>query len=203
MFLSFAKTKLTLFLSHFQGYLDQLIYSEHNYNVLGLECCNQNYTSAKKRQRKYHLDSIDKVKYIRHKINESSQEPIAQFLTEKFQNYGGFCITGLHACADLTIEALDIFLKMAAARSIVLMSCCYHKMACEAVENGGRFKNFPMSGCLRDSWVRNGGIEYLRVPFLRLAAQPPNVKEKLEDLVFNLLARAVVQLYADRSKWYL
>lgn len=136
---------------------------------------------------------------MRHTIDADSHVAIGRFLNEKFGDSNGFCVAGLHACADLTVDALDIFLKMAAARAIVLMSCCYHKMAPAA--DDGSFKNFPLSECLRGVWLRQGGGEFLRVPFLRLAAQPSSVSESLKDIVFNLMSRAVIQLYADKCKW--
>lgn len=45
------------------------------------------------------------------------------------------------------------------------------------------------------------GFDCMKVPFLRLGAQPPNFCEKLEDSTFNLLARAVLEQYARQSKY--
>ncbi|KAJ8704418.1 hypothetical protein PYW07_011606 [Mythimna separata] len=64
------------------------------------------------------------------------------------------------------------------------------------VECHGVFKNFPLSCCLKGLFGTFKGDEFIRVPFLRLAAQPPSVDDKLEDLVFNLLSRAVLQTFA-------
>lgn len=63
-----------------------------------------------------------------------------------------------------------------------------------------RLKKFPLSACLKGIFEGHCGFEYLKVPFLRLAAQPPQTDESLDKLVFNLMARAVLQLYALKRK---
>ncbi|KAI8441295.1 hypothetical protein MSG28_014925, partial [Choristoneura fumiferana] len=176
------------------GYLDQIIFETTNLKVLGLECNTSHYVGAKKRQGKYHPNSVENVKYIKHTINENSNVSIEQYLRGKFLNFNGFCVAGLHACADLTVVALDLFLKMTEAKAIIIMPCCYHKM--EKVDD--RFKNFPLSNCFKDSFESSKGFEFMGVPFLRLGAQPPCCDEDLEDLVFNLISRAVLQLYASK-----
>ncbi|XP_037295747.1 protein RRNAD1-like [Manduca sexta] len=174
------------------GYLDQLLYEITNFKVLGLECNEGHYAGAKKRQRKYHENSIHNVKYIKHRVTEQSDWNIKQFLNDKFGDSNMFCITGLHACADLTIDAINIFLKMEEAKALILMPCCYHRMN----ENSGKFHNFPLSNCLKNVFAKYEDLDCLNVPFLRLAAQPPNRSHKMANSVFNLLARAVLQLYA-------
>ncbi|XP_061726784.1 uncharacterized protein LOC133532225 isoform X2 [Cydia pomonella] len=84
---------------------------------------------------------------------------------------------------------------MEKAKVMVIMPCCYHKMEQEK----GRFRNFPLSDCLKEVFEKENGFEYMAVPFLRLGAQPPClVEDNLEDSVFNLLARGVLQLYAKK-----
>ena len=172
------------------------MYETTNLNIVGLECNENNYIGAKKRQWKYHLNSIQRVKYIKHKITEHSKTNIEQYLEDKFPNYAYFCITGLHACADLTVDAIDLFLKMEKAKAIIIMPCCYHRL----MRENNRFKNFPLSKTLRNAYETTQS-DFLNVPFLRLATQPPNLREeKLENMVFNLLARAVIQVYAKKRK---
>ncbi|CAF4832499.1 unnamed protein product [Pieris macdunnoughi] len=173
------------------GYLDQQIFKSSNFKVLGLECNENNYVNAKKRQRKYHFDSLENVKYIKHTITEHSNNEILKFIRDKFHSEQ-FCICGLHACADLTVDAINLFLKMEHARAIVIMPCCYHKIS---QNDDGMFKNFPLSNCLKRTY--KSYIANINIPFLRLAAQPPNKSDvKMEDLVFSLLARATLQKYA-------
>ncbi|CAH2269140.1 jg23022 [Pararge aegeria aegeria] len=175
------------------GYLDEQIFKTTNFNVLGLECNETNYVGAKKRQRKYYIDSMQRVKYIKHTIKPESTN-IQEFLNDKFPNCKGFCIAGLHACADLTVDAIDMFLKMEHARALIIMPCCYHRI----MEGNGGFKNFPLSRTLNEAYEEYSGFKYLTVPFLRLATQPPHMEtEKIEDYVFNLLSRAVLQVYAN------
>lgn len=176
------------------GYLDQQIFETTKYKVLGIDCNANHHVGAKNRQRKYHESSLGQVKHVKHTISNDSHENIQKFLQNKFGDVQRFCITGLHACADLTIDALDIFLKMDKAKALAIMPCCYHKIC---IENG-RFKNFPLSKCLKDALKQSKGAEYyLGVPFLRLAAHPQTFDEPLKDLVFNLLSRATLELYAQ------
>lgn len=177
--------------------MDQRIFEKTSYKVLGLECNDGHYVTAKKRQRMYHNNSLDNVKFIRHTITEESDTNIRSYLADKFGEVE-FCITGLHPCADLTIDALNIFLKMEDAKALILMPCCYHKMQ----EVNGRFKNFPLSNCMRSVYEKYEGWKFMSVPFLRLGAQPKNVDESLENLVFNLLSRAALQLYAHTRKYF-
>lgn len=164
---------------------------------MGLECNDHHYISAKKRQRQYHISSIDRIKYIKHLITKDSVTNIKEYLDDKFPNTKDFCIAGLHACADLTVDAIDIFLKMEDARAIIIMPCCYHRLQ----TNSTTFEQFPLSNVLKVLHEKHGGVHYLKVPFLRLATQTHvNLEDQLEDLVFNLLSRAVLQLYGWKSK---
>ncbi|KAJ2938423.1 hypothetical protein O0L34_g13340 [Tuta absoluta] len=152
------------------GYLDQLLYETTDIKVLGIECNENHYVGAKKRQNQYHRNSLQNVKYIKHTINENSDRNIQEYVIDKF-GVSTFCITGLHACADLTIDGINLFMKMADAKGLILMPCCYHKMTPDDSKAG------------------------------RLAAQPPTWHENLEQLVFNLLARATLQLYAYKHNY--
>lgn len=180
--------------------MDQVIFDMSHYNVLGLECNERHYVAAKQRQNKYHIDSTSSVKYIKHRITDQSHINLEYFLKDKFQNCNNFCITGLHACADLTVDAMNIFLKMENARAMILMPCCYHKMRIEHLSDS-KFSNFPLSNCLKEIYFKRSGFEYMKTPFLRLAAQPQLIgQNNLRSLVFNLIARAVLQVYASKCK---
>ncbi|XP_041986865.1 protein RRNAD1-like isoform X2 [Aricia agestis] len=177
------------------GYLDQQLFATTHCQILGLECNENHYVEAKKRQRKYHSESTEKVKYIKHTVTEDSVPSLEELIRSKFPNTDNFCITGLHACADLSVDAMNIFLRMPRARSLVIMPCCYHRLE----SRDGTFKNFPVSECLKAVYTELGGSGFLRVPFLRLATQPQVITtSNIRDLVFNLLARAVLQLYGHK-----
>lgn len=180
----------------FQGYLDQYLHTISEVKILGLECNDSHYVTAKKRQTKYHERSSERVKFIKHTITNESHTHISQFLKDNFPKEANFCITGLHACADLTVDAIDTFVKMADAHLIIIMPCCYHKMS----QKEGNFINFPLSYCLNDIYKNYKNTVCFNVPFLRLAAQPTSCGDNMSDLVFNMLARAVLQLYAAKRK---
>jgi DNA-binding MurR/RpiR family transcriptional regulator len=96
----------------FQGYLDQIINSVTEFKVLGLESNQSNYDCAKKRQLKYHGETMENVKYVQHTVNEDTPEQLEEFIKENFPDERRFCIMGLHSCADLTVQAMFTFLKV-------------------------------------------------------------------------------------------
>lgn len=179
------------------GYLDQLLNKICGFKVLGLECNGAHHVSATNRQNKYHENTNDSVKFEIHTIKDDSDIAIREIIHEKFENPGNICLTGLHACADLTVTAMNLFIKIPEAKAMIIIPCCYHKM--EVVDkNSEQFNNFPLSDSLKSVFERYNCWEYMRTPFLRLAAQPSTVGTSLKDLVFNLLARSVIQHYADK-----
>ncbi|KAL0809492.1 hypothetical protein ABMA28_011039 [Loxostege sticticalis] len=178
------------------GYLDQMFYEATGYNVLGLECNLSHYARAVDRQMKYHESSLENVVYIHHRVTKNSGEDISQYLRDYFRNHGAVCITGLHSCGDLAVEGMSLFLKMEDVRTLILMPCCYHKME----RKGNRFVNFPLSSALKEVFDRRNGEELIGVPFMRLAAHPTQNDRSLEQMVFSLMSRAVLQLYAFTHK---
>ncbi|XP_028164941.1 protein RRNAD1-like [Ostrinia furnacalis] len=178
------------------GYLDQIFYEATGHNVLGLECNLSHYARAVDRQMKYHDRSLKNVIYLHHRVTKNSGQEIEQNLRDYFRNHGAVCITGLHSCGDLAVEGMSVFFKMEDARTLIMMPCCYHKME----RRGERFVNFPMSGVLKAVFERRDGEELLGVPFMRLAAHPTHNGRSLEQMVFSLMSRAVLQLYAFTNK---
>jgi len=55
------------------------------------------------------------------------------------------CLVGLHCCGDLTPQLLKLFTKIETFSSLMLVSCCYHKMS----PNKEGFENFPLSAKLK------------------------------------------------------
>ncbi|XP_012273858.1 methyltransferase-like protein 25 [Orussus abietinus] len=187
------------------GYICQLLHELYGYRVLGLEASPRNTESAKGRQEKYHPLSRNAVKFVCCKVNENSIEIIESLLREHFEECQNVGLIGLHACGDLSVDALKAFSKMAAARLLVLMSCCYHKMA--PAETGEFFCHFPLSVELREAleeFGKSGGM-FLERPFLRLACQESAERwnDASEELHrkhgFHVLARAVLELYAHKE----
>ena len=67
-----------------------------------------------------------------------------------------FGLISLHSCGDLTPSMLKIFSQNECElKFMVAFSCCYHAMQPEGIADSAshalktRFKNFPMSKCLR------------------------------------------------------
>ncbi|CAG9794132.1 unnamed protein product [Diatraea saccharalis] len=177
------------------GYIDQLIYDVADYKVLGLESNDSHYDSAQKRQKEYHTDSTSNVKFLKHTVKEDSHLKIAEYLQEVFPDHGQFCVIGLHACADLTVEAMCNFLKMPDAKSLAVLPCCYHKMT----KDGANFKYFPLSGNLKKIFEKHDAYSFTDVSFLRLAAHAGSEQRDLYEKVFSLLVRSILELYAHNN----
>ncbi|KAL4710347.1 hypothetical protein ACJJTC_003744 [Scirpophaga incertulas] len=179
------------------GYLDQILFKLKGYKVLGLDSNRNFLDGALKRQAKYHEDSTTAVKFVKQKITEDSSTTIEQCLQETFPGHGKVCIVGLHACADLTVESMLTFLKMADARSMAVMPCCYHRMS----QTGGIFKYFPLSDSLKACFKKHEASKIMGVTFLRLATQAFESHLDLYKMAFDLLSRAVLQVYARKHNF--
>jgi len=79
------------------------------------------------------------------------------------------CLVGLHCCGDLSPNLLDVFSHCDRVSSLMLVSCCYHKMSPSPHKSG--FDRFPLSSQV-ESAVHNSGKTYVFNGFmLRLGAQ--------------------------------
>lgn len=203
------------------GYLSELLYKKYKLKVLGLEANPQYIKSARKRQEKYHQNSKDNVKYAQIEIKEDSDVDIEKLVWENFPEDERFCLVGLHACGDLTVDSLRLYLKMRSAVGLAIMPCCYHRIkidnsVCDCLRNtveeeelsdlnvnGERFENFPLSTTFKRVFDSEDGSFFLRRPFLRLACQQPVSDETLNVLVFRLVARACLQLFAFQNNYKL
>ncbi|XP_017878991.1 methyltransferase-like protein 25 isoform X2 [Ceratina calcarata] len=195
------------------GYVCQLLYHLYGYKVLGLEKNQANVNTARNRQTKFYPDSLGHVKYSCCDLTCDSVETIETILNDEFGENTDVCLIGLHACGDLSICASKIFRDMKAARALIVVPCCYHKLSISkstkvnASTEKQYFNNFPLSSCLKDV-ISNSGLDvgsFLRQPFLRLACQEPadrwyNMSTETHDQhSFYVLARAVLQLYATKN----
>ncbi|KNC26737.1 hypothetical protein FF38_11381 [Lucilia cuprina] len=179
------------------GYLSELLYKlNRNILVLGLEADNYRVEAAEKRVKTFMPTANNSIQYRQQFITEQSQEFIVQTVEEVFKlNYQQvttqttttkMAIIGLHACADLTITSLKLFLQMPQVQHLIIMPCCYHKLqVCDesAVTKAAlKFRNFPLSESLKKVLLNNDDKSnyaetqetfptYLNRPFLRLACQ--------------------------------
>uniref|UniRef100_UPI00358E213E methyltransferase-like protein 25B isoform X2 n=1 Tax=Myxine glutinosa TaxID=7769 RepID=UPI00358E213E len=71
---------------------------------------------------------------------------------------GGFVLTGLHACGDLSVTTLRLFAQCPTARALTSISCCYMKLStrfqphppgtAESLGRTHKIYGFPLSGWL-------------------------------------------------------
>jgi len=185
----------------------------YGYRVLGLEGNEKNINKACERQHKLYPESLTKVKYVHCKITCNSADTIKSILQREFPGITDMCLIGLHACGDLSINASRIFCKIKSIKLFILISCCYHKLSISEniqipFQENQYFHNFPISDCLQEIITSHNFDtgQFLRIPFLRLACQESMEKwhdmteEKHAEHSFHVLARAVLQLYAEQSK---
>ncbi|KAM7345778.1 uncharacterized protein ACRADG_011927 isoform 1-T3 [Cochliomyia hominivorax] len=185
------------------GYLSELLYKlNENFLILGLEADTYRVEAAEKRIKTYITSNKHSIVYRQQFITENSKEFIKRTAEEVFKlNYQTaaaeqlttkMVIIGLHACADLTITSMKLFLQMAQVQKLIIMPCCYHKM--EMVDDltapatttpaNLKFRNFPLSESLKkvllvvaeedidNNVTTNEAFTfYLNRPFLRLACQ--------------------------------
>ncbi|KAF5274828.1 hypothetical protein FQR65_LT00411 [Abscondita terminalis] len=154
------------------GYLSYLLYEKYNYKILAIEGSEETYQLALKKQNEHHINTKECVKFIHHFITENSHNEIKTFLESTNWNIDKVCISGLHACADLSTTILDVFKKLDVAMAMAVMPCCYHRLEMSLnSEEEEKFLNFPKSKMLRDTYNKLHGQTFLRRPFLRLACQ--------------------------------
>lgn len=117
---------------------------------------------------------------------------------------------GLHACGDLAVNSMKLFLNVSEIKSLIMVPCCYHKMlsvnnvrnidACN-VNRELSYWNFPVSKTVKDNIAALNSFVFLQGPFLRLAGQATKSlwqncsEEHHENHSFHVLSRAIIQLY--------
>lgn len=163
---------------------------------MGIEGSSEKVRLAKTLQEKF-PESKGFIKYFEHFITIESEEQIKEAVKD-FQT-NRICITGLHACADLSVIMLELFTKLEMAKSLVIMPCCYHRMN----QVDGNFENFPASNLVKELIDLHGMRNILNVPFLRLACQNSVdgfknlTAQQHEEHANNGLFRAILQDVAD------
>lgn len=179
---------------------------EYNCSVLAIEGCPQKTESALKSQLKYHSSSKPNVTFYNHFITEDSVDEMNEHVKDKFPNGRNICMCGLHACADLSVTILDLFLKMDQVKSLVIMPCCYHRLHLQNTVNEREyFRSFPVSKALKLQFDANEAAAFLRRPFLRLACQQTLATflkmsdAEHEEHAKNFLMRAVLQKAAKEG----
>ncbi|XP_060517478.1 probable methyltransferase-like protein 25 [Cylas formicarius] len=190
------------------GYLSHFLYSKYNYKVLGLEASEEFLHAAYRHQEKYHPASRGCVKFCRIYIKDDSCEDVERLIEEHFNKAENICITGLHACADLSIDILHLFAKMKSAKALVVMPCCYHRIQCKVESNRCEyFKNFPSSLVFKEEFHKHEFYRFIRRPFLRLACQRRNFnifnlsEEESNCQARSWMFRAIFQAVVEEEKY--
>ena len=184
---------------HFQGYLDQLLHHRYGYSVVGLESEADRVKTATERQ--LNFCPTPAVKHIICNISLDSKHIIESELNDC---ESGTCMVGLHTCGDLTVNAIRLFMQLQTVKLMMLVPCCYHKMA---LVGENEFVNFPLS-CALSELLADELCDcrgFLSRPFLRLASQETasrwiNMSEdEHKQHSENMMARAVLQLCVHKG----
>ncbi|KAH8413702.1 hypothetical protein KR222_004184, partial [Zaprionus bogoriensis] len=181
-------TKILLDLGSGLGYLSEALLKLNNtYLILGLEADEKRvYTARKRIERVMPKMALDSISYRQQFVtaDANSRANIVRYLNELTKSSGTPTVTettiiGLHACADLSISAMLLFLAMPQVRRLHIMPCCYHKLTtCNGFAEGTTitpFVNFPLSSSLQRAMNASADPSVLfgcfNRPFMRLACQ--------------------------------
>lgn len=124
------------------------------------------------------------------------------------------CMIGLHSCGDLSPVMMKLFLNSHRFQSLLLVSCCYHRMEWSKTSQD----NFPLSQSLNNTSHKLQDVAFHQqdVPFhqqegiqhlFRLAAQETPNQWLQQDTPSHLrqvqhtFYRAVIQQYAAQG-WF-
>ncbi|XP_030766844.1 protein RRNAD1-like [Sitophilus oryzae] len=187
-----------------KGYLSHLLFQNFGHQVLGLEVCKKFIDQAYKTQENLYPSCKNNVIFSELFVQIDSEKTIESLIEKHFGKNRRICLTGLHACADLSVTVLKLFSKMECVKALSIMPCCYHRTEVkEEMPEKTIFTNFPCSRTLKDIFERFEGETYLGTPFLRLACQDTyesflELSEKdLETKTQALLFRAVLEFVAE------
>lgn len=151
------------------GHLTNFLHRKFQYKILGIEADSKRVKTAENIQKTKFPKSHTSVKFVQHFIESSSASFIKPLLIKEFNlnESPDLVLTGLHACADLTVTSLNLFLRSPNVKTLIIMPCCYHKMKYK--ENShDEFENIPLSQRLKSAQYAK---DIINRPFLRLAGQ--------------------------------
>jgi len=119
------------------GYLGEEL-SRRGFSVTAIEGSVSHSERAK-----YRKENNDSHCFSTHQLIVENETNSIDKLTSLIPDQS--CLVGLHCCGDLTPDLLNIFLKLPGFFTVILVSCCYHKMS--AVDE--KYQNFPISSNLK------------------------------------------------------
>jgi len=193
------------------GYLDKELADRYHLHVLGLEQDSYRVTAANRRAQLVQNTQVPLFQATFKELTLSGDQDfeaqvesiISDWFLESNIDSAPLCMIGLHACGDLSPIMLKLFLKCQKFRSMLLVSCCYHRMRW----NGGQpDDHFPMSCSLGNSsrsisttpFHHQTGLAYL----FRLAAQETSNRwllpsdDRNQQQLHHTFYRSILQTYS-------
>jgi len=141
------------------GYLGEEL-TRKGFKVIGIEGSDGHSERAEKRKNCNESHKFDTV----HLQIEDSPECIQKLAS---LTSAQTCLVGLHCCGDLTPQLLKMFTQIEGFSSLLIVSCCYHKMN----QSTQGFDNFPLSSKLKSAVNSLDKPSVFSCFMLRLGAQ--------------------------------
>ncbi len=201
-----------------KGYVDKELSESWNLHVLGLERDAYRVTAANQRSSAETKENAQHQSRATFKeltllssediLGDQVESVVTNWLDELQCGSPPLCMIGLHSCGDLSPIMMELFMNSQRFRTLLLVSCCYHRMEWQ---NSPVRNNFPLSISLKTASLKSedDGMAFYQdkgiQQFFRLAAQEtPNHWINLNMLHHRLQARhtfyrAVIQLYAAQG----
>ena len=147
-----------------QGYLPTMMSYGLKRRVVAIEAAEQNVERAVEREK-----IISRAKELKRKRDEDADAGVVTYVpayvsadttddelstllescgVTKEKQSEGLCLTGLHACGDLTPLLLRLFTSCKQVTSLAAVGCCYYKMGWPSPQS------YPMSTHLKDTDMR-------------------------------------------------
>ncbi|EDW72086.2 uncharacterized protein Dwil_GK10627 [Drosophila willistoni] len=200
-------TQLLVDLGSGLGYLTEALYElKPSLMILGLEADESRVQAARKRCKELLPAAASKsISYQSSYVSAKSRAYIEDCSMELARSNGclslsKMSIIGLHACADLSIVGMQLFLSMPLVQSIHIMPCCYHKLALRNLNDDSVFENFPLSAVLSKVVAAQSKPVHFNRPFLRLACQQTSARWRYNRSPgdgYHMFARALAEAICD------
>lgn len=196
-----------------QGYLDKELSDRCDLHVLGLERDAYRVLAASQRTTVGTSENVSNrcraiFKELAVKAEDTLEDQVESVVVNWFNELKDdhepsppLCMIGLHSCGDLSPIMMKLFMNIRHFRSLLLVSCCYHRMEW----NKEHDNLFPLSNSLKSGSCRPFGQQEGIQNLLRLAAQEtPNHWMQQNTLNCQRQAqhtfyRSLVQLYSARG----
>jgi len=176
------------------GYLGEEL-SRRGFKVMGVEGSEGHSERAERRKKVNDSHNFNTV----HLNIDNTQECLENLNSIVDEDS---CLIGLHCCGDLTPQLLNIFIKSNRFISLMLVSCCYHKMK----QTKDRFENFPLSSQLSISVKNCERASVFSGFMLRLGAQETKKRwlemrpEEHKKHMNNVGFRAILEKVGNDNK---